>query len=146
MVKGFSTFLFFGIAPFLLLSSDRGFAQNLEELDLVLASNSSVQLPTQTQYSKHFEEKTGVKLPALGLIKFYQRFISSQQNNKRVCTFSPSCSRFGAAAIEHCGVFYGVLLTSDRLQRCNGLGRKNYPIDPVTYKFSDPLDSYSFRR
>ncbi|NIA29052.1 MAG: membrane protein insertion efficiency factor YidD [Actinobacteria bacterium] len=74
----------------------------------------------------------------MGCIRFYQLFISSQ--DIPVCNFTPSCSKFGMAAIKKYGVFYGGLMTFDRLQRCNGLGRKYYPIHPVTDKSYDPIE------
>ena len=63
-------------------------------------------------------ETSGIKLSALWYIRFYQNFISTQHDNHRMCTFIPSCSRFSVEAIKYYGVFKGILLTSDRLQRC----------------------------
>jgi len=33
------------------------------------------------------------------------------------------------AAFRKYGLFYGGLMTADRLLRCNGLARRHYPID-----------------
>lgn len=57
------------------------------------------------------------KLLALLLIRAYQFTLSGQQGD--VCNFQPSCSRYGYAAIKKYGAFWGVLMASDRLQRCN---------------------------
>jgi uncharacterized protein len=74
-------------------------------------------------------------------ISLYQSLISSQQYN--VCVFTPSCSHFGMAAVQRFGFLKGVLLTSDRLQRCNLFAPQNgYGFDPVTGKLYDPVESY----
>jgi putative component of membrane protein insertase Oxa1/YidC/SpoIIIJ protein YidD len=36
-----------------------------------------------------------------------------------VCNFNPTCSQFSKQAIDRCGAFWGVLMTADRLERCN---------------------------
>jgi putative component of membrane protein insertase Oxa1/YidC/SpoIIIJ protein YidD len=76
-------------------------------------------------------------------IKFYQRAISSQDMS--VCNYLPSCSRFSEQAISKAGVLRGLLLTSDRLQRCNGFAgySQAYRYDPVHRKFLDPLERYT---
>jgi len=75
------------------------------------------------------------KLPALGAIRAYQLFLSSQDAPS--CPFHPSCSRFGRQAIRRHGV-QGLLMTSDRVLRCNGIGLERYPLDPRTGKRDDP--------
>jgi len=88
-----------------------------------------------------FKESSELKLAFTGLIHLYQLFISSQ--DKPACIFSFSCSRFGMLAIRKYGVFFGLLMTSDRIQRCNGLGRRYYPIDFETGLSVDfPIDNY----
>ena len=75
-----------------------------------------------------------------GAIRFYQLFISSQ--DMPVCNFVPSCSQFSAEAIERLGILRGILLTSDRLQRCNGMSRSRYQMDYVSGKLIDPIQIY----
>lgn len=50
-------------------------------------------------------------------ITLYQKVFSSSQAD--ACNFSPSCSRFAQRALRHYGFFWGTLMTSDRLMRCN---------------------------
>ncbi|MBD3182477.1 membrane protein insertion efficiency factor YidD [Candidatus Poribacteria bacterium] len=76
-----------------------------------------------------------------GSIRFYQSFISTQDS--AVCNFQPSCSHFGIAAIHHIGILKGILLTSDRLQRCNGMNIDRYSMDHTTGKLIDPIEFYS---
>ncbi|PKP22683.1 MAG: hypothetical protein CVU05_02910 [Bacteroidetes bacterium HGW-Bacteroidetes-21] len=52
------------------------------------------------------------------LLWFYKNTISDQLSSD--CDFSPSCSRFSYQAIHEFGVLRGIILTADRLTRCNG--------------------------
>jgi putative membrane protein insertion efficiency factor len=72
-----------------------------------------------------FNIKTAARWPVLGLIRFYQRFLS-QPN---VCRFYPSCSHYGYQAIYKYGVLKGVPMTVWRLLRCNPFNPGGY--DPV---------------
>ena len=82
-----------------------------------------------------------LKLAATGLIRFYQKFISSQDGP--TCAFTPSCSRFGMACIQEYGVLRGVFLTADRLIRCNGSQSGHYHKDAITGKYVDPISDYA---
>ena len=86
------------------------------------------------------QETSELKLAATGLIRLYQKFISSQDGPS--CGFSPSCSRFGMACIQEYGVFRGILLTADRLIRCNGSQSRHYHKDNVTDKYIDSVSDY----
>jgi putative component of membrane protein insertase Oxa1/YidC/SpoIIIJ protein YidD/tetratricopeptide (TPR) repeat protein len=72
-------------------------------------------------------------------IRLYQRFLSSQ--DRPSCNFHPSCSRFGNEAIRRHGL-QGVCMTFDRLQRCNGLSRQFYRLDPLTHLAIDPVSEH----
>lgn len=50
-------------------------------------------------------------------IRFYQNIISPTQTGR--CGFHPSCSTFGMQAVERYGPLRGVMMTADRLTRCN---------------------------
>ncbi len=52
-----------------------------------------------------------------GAITFYRSVISPTQSAR--CGFSPSCSSFGLQAVHDHGPFQGILMTADRLTRCN---------------------------
>lgn len=43
------------------------------------------------------------------------------------CPFHPTCSRFARQAIAAHGAALGILMTGDRLMRCNGSGLEEYP-------------------
>ena len=87
------------------------------------------------------QETSELRLAATGLIRLYQKFISSQDSP--TCNFSPSCSRFGMACIQEYGVLRGVLLAADRLIRCNGSKSSHYHRDPITGKYIDPISDYA---
>ncbi len=64
---------------------------------------------------------------ALGLIRFYQRYLSPSR--PAACRFQPTCSHYGYEAIERHGVLRGSWLTLWRLIRCNPFNHGGY--DPV---------------
>jgi len=110
--------------------SSSSFGETEDELAFILKNN-----PMETKKGKEavdftFKEVSEAKLAFMGLIRLYQLFISSQ--DKPACIFAFNCSRFAMSAIRKYGIFFGNLMTSDRLQRCNGLGRKYYSIDSET--------------
>jgi len=63
----------------------------------------------------------------LGLLESYRRFVSPLL--PPACRFFPSCSEYGAAAIERHGSGRGLRLAVGRLLRCHPLSRGGY--DPV---------------
>ncbi len=63
-------------------------------------------------------ETSCVRLACLGSIRFYQTRISPIGGVDR-CSFSPSCSASGYQAIDEQGPAAGILITADRLTRCN---------------------------
>jgi len=85
-------------------------------------------------------EASELKFAATGMIRLYQKFVSSQDSPS--CNFTPSCSRFGMGCIQEYGVFRGILLAADRLLRCNGTPSSHYHLDLRTNKYSDPITDY----
>jgi putative component of membrane protein insertase Oxa1/YidC/SpoIIIJ protein YidD len=114
-------------------------AQEPTELEFILSCNPLDSVPE----GKRVCSGSGISdIGSLlkGAIRFYQVFISSQ--DMPVCNFVPSCSQFGAEAISRLGVVRGILLTSDRLQRCNGVSTSRYQIDYNSGRFIDPIQTY----
>ena len=87
------------------------------------------------------QETSELKIVATGLIRLYQQFISSQDGP--TCNFHPTCSRFGMACIQEYGVVRGILLTADRLLRCNGSQSRYYHTDAATGKYVDSVSDYA---
>ena len=73
--------------------------------------------------------------PAVGLIRFYQMYISDLRYGR--CRFEPSCSQYALEVVEDRGVLVGSALAADRLIRCNASAWKNYPRGS-TGRLSDP--------
>jgi putative membrane protein insertion efficiency factor len=69
-----------------------------------------------------------MKYVALGLIRFYQKFISPLTPPS--CRFEPTCSHYGYEAISKYGFFRGSWLTVKRIGRCHPFYHGNL-YDPV---------------
>jgi len=77
-----------------------------------------------------------LEMAAALLLRGYQVLLSSQDGPR--CQFTPSCSEYARLVIRRHGLLAGLLMASDRYQRCNGLQRERYPLDPRTGKRLDP--------
>ena len=67
--------------------------------------------------AEHDPDPSPFKLFFMGAITFYRSFISPTQGPR--CGFYPSCSTFGLQAVREYGPLQGVMMTTDRLTRCN---------------------------
>ena len=116
------------------------FAGEATDLTFIREVNPIIQEKPQEIVRFNSQETSELKLAATGLIRLYQKFISSQDGPS--CNFIPTCSRFGMACIQEFGMLRGILLTADRLIRCNGLESTHYHKDPSTGKYIDPITDY----
>jgi len=127
-----------------MLSYSDGYAQKQVGLDFIVKSNPMDVQENTRRIHKNFRGTSEVKLFGMGLIRFYQLFISTQ--DMPVCNFTPSCSQFGMQSIRKYGFFRGVLLASDRLQRCHSSSRRYfslyYALDEGTGRLFDPVENY----
>ena len=130
----------------ILCASPWGWASAPEEaadLAFILRANP-IQISHQKGEAIPFNprESTPIRLFSTGLIRLYQKYISTQ--DQPVCNFSPSCSRFGMGSIQKYGFLRGVLLTADRLLRDNGIAlHTHYTFDEAIGKYIDPVEAYS---
>ena len=106
----------------------------LRKVNPILGSNPEAVIRFNPQ------DPSELKVIATGLIRLYQLFISSQDG--ATCNFQPTCSHFGMACIQEHGVFRGILLTADRLLRCNGSPPQYYRKDSVTGRYLDPVPDF----
>ncbi len=77
------------------------------------------------------------ELVSIMAIHLYQACISSQ--DKPSCQFQLSCSHYSEQAIKKFGLLRGILMSSDRLQRCHPKSKEYYPVDEKTDLCIDPL-------
>ncbi|MDB5105716.1 MAG: hypothetical protein JWP91_3405 [Fibrobacteres bacterium] len=71
------------------------------------------------------------------LLGFYQSGISPADGP--TCGFSPTCSGFARDAIRGHGLAQGILMTGDRVMRCNGFDKSAYPLVGPERHFHDPV-------
>ncbi|MCS7073557.1 MAG: membrane protein insertion efficiency factor YidD [Bacteroidia bacterium] len=70
-----------------------------------------------------------IKIPFQFLLWVYQSQITHQLATN--CPYQPSCSEFAKQAIQECGTIKGILLTADRLTRCNSATVQKLPTNSV---------------
>ncbi|TES92056.1 MAG: membrane protein insertion efficiency factor YidD [Candidatus Cloacimonadota bacterium] len=88
-----------------------------------------------------FKQVSEIRLVSTGLVRIYQLYVSPQ--GPPSCNFTMTCSHFMTQSIRKYGIFHGILMTSDRLQRCIRAGRRYYPINPKTGRAIDyPVETY----
>lgn len=68
-----------------------------------------------------------MKTIALGLIRFYRRYLSPLK--PPTCRFYPTCSAYGYEAIRKYGVIKGGWMTAKRIGKCHPFHPGGY--DPV---------------
>ena len=117
------------------------FSGEVSDLAFIRKVNPIVKPKSQEVVRFNPLETSELKFVATGLIRLYQKFISSQ--DAPTCGFQPTCSRFGMACIQKYGIVRGLLLTADRLIRCNGSQSQHYYRDSVTGKYIDPVSDYA---
>lgn len=93
-------------------------------------------------------ETNPVKIVCRSAILVYQKLVSPGQGE--VCNFSPSCSRYSSEAIAKYGALTGLLMTADRLMRCNPGAYKYYGISYPGFKdgrlYDPPENNYIFKK
>jgi putative membrane protein insertion efficiency factor len=112
------------------------------ELDFILSANPISEDSTKFHPESHLNIR---RVSELGLlfketIGFYQRFISTQDVPS--CNFTPTCSQFSLESVNKLGILRGILLTSDRLQRCNSMSKSRYGLDYESGNLKDPVELY----
>ena len=132
----------FGILIISILCLSPGLAHEATDLEFILKSNPIEVSQQQQRIRSNFEETSELRLFSTGLIRLYQKFMSTQ--DLPLCNFTPSCSRFGRGVIKKYGLFRGLLLTADRLLRDHGMiWIGQYRVHPYTGKHFDPVEDYS---
>lgn len=86
-----------------------------------------------------FDQTNPIKMIFVGLIGAYRFFLSSLDGSN--CQFRPSCSHFAVEAIRK-NLVTGVLLTGDRLIRCNPFTPGKYDLTEDETHHYDPVENY----
>jgi len=79
-----------------------------------------------------------------GTLYVYQNVLSKHISAD--CLFIPSCSEFSKQAIKEDGLLKGILLSIDRLNRCNRIAAqdlKHTSVDQKTNRYPDPVSRYN---
>ena len=137
MVVGLSRLL----VLFILLSSGSALASDVAENLSLIAENNRSDPQARDPESTRPRQVNELSLLCTFVIRIYQKTISSQ--DVPACNFTHSCSRFGFDAIQRHGPLHGIMMTADRLERCNAFSRRYYPVDPASGLAIDhPVDWY----
>ncbi len=86
---------------------------------------------------EYAEKETVMKQIFIGIIRFYQKFISPM--TPPACRFYPTCSHYGLEAFQKHGAFKGFWLTLKRILKCHPFHPGGF--DPVPDKKDDRVKS-----
>ena len=86
--------------------------------------------------SRHYAWWNPLYWLALGIIRFYRKFISPMKTP--CCRFLPTCSEYALEAFRRHGFLKGLFLSVRRIFRCNPFGKGGF--DPV------PSDFHIFKK
>jgi uncharacterized protein len=122
------------------------FRSDIEHINIQLSHSSRDSYKRPYIYTKDqsFIEKINpIGLLAGGSLYIYQNVLSKHISAD--CLFTPSCSEFSRQAIKEYGLLKGIILTADRLNRCNRIAAQDlryYKTDPKTNRYPDPVSRY----
>jgi uncharacterized protein len=91
--------------------------ENNKDTDMTLLYNQYKKVWNSGNIKEMKQDSKSYNLPSIAL-KSYRLILSEQISAG--CEYLPSCSIFSLIAIKQFGTIRGILLTSDRLTRCNG--------------------------
>jgi len=98
-------------------------------------NNESLCLAKKYERAPHY--LNGMAICADWTLLLYQYFITTQDAQE--CQFNPGCSDYSRLAFQNRNPLSALLMTSDRLQRCNPFAQKYYPVDSIGH-LEDPLE------
>jgi len=78
-----------------------------------------------------------------GALFVYQNILSKQISAG--CLYTPGCSEFSKEAIREYGLVKGIILSDDRVHRCNSYAAgdlKKHKRDTITNRYPDPVSRY----
>ena len=143
-----SSFLFF---LFLLISISSSGQIDYFRSDIKNINNLLSQIPPdpfKRQYIYKDEPSLIKKINPVNLLIGGSLYVYQNVLSKHIsadCLFTPSCSEFSKQAIKEDGLFKGILLSIDRLNRCNRIAAQDLKyksVDKKTNRYPDPVSRY----
>lgn len=114
---------------------------------LLLAALLSLPAPSRGEGPEPLSQAFLAQAPARGpgplkaffslLLGFYRQGLSPVDGPS--CSFHPTCSGFARDALRRHGLAEGILMTGDRLIRCNAFDKSDYPRVAPDGHFYDPV-------
>ena len=130
----------FGIALCMIITLPQDY---LKDIEYVRRSNQLIGESRENHDAAGYtlRQTNEARLLLGGMIKLYQIFVSPQ--GPPGCNYTATCSQFMARAVRDHGIFHGIFMTADRLDRCIHSARRYYPTDMRTGRAIDhPVGSY----
>ena len=109
-----------------------------------IKTDNSITKKTNSDYRYSGINESILIKPFSFIIWFYKQHISEQLASD--CSFEPSCSRFSYRSIHEFGLLKGIILTADRLTRCNDHAYPDAPRYLININNAKVIDNPSFYR
>jgi uncharacterized protein len=150
MLKSISSsflFLLFFLSSISCSGQMDSFKSDIEQINSLLSRTSPD--PFKRPYIYKDEPSLIKKINPVNLFIGGTLFVYQNVLSKHIsadCLFIPSCSEFSKQAIKEDGLLKGILLSIDRLNRCNRIAAqdlKHTSVDQKTNRYPDPVSRYS---
>jgi putative component of membrane protein insertase Oxa1/YidC/SpoIIIJ protein YidD len=128
----------------LMLISFGGFSQSDQDLLLNKGNAHKISFKVEKQERRLIQKLNPLYWVYTGMVNFYQRNISVQIAAN--CIFEETCSRYSKKLVNEKGIFGGIVLSIDRLSRCNKVTLAE--TSPLRFtkrgKVIEDIDEYNF--
>lgn len=128
----------------LILIPFNGISQSDQDLLLNTESGQKLNFTVEKQERRLIQKLNPLYWVYTGAVNFYQRNISVQIAAN--CIFEETCSHYSRKLVNDKGIFGGVVLSLDRLSRCNKVTLAE--TSPLRFtkggKVIEDIDEYSF--
>lgn len=124
----------------------QAYRQDILKIDTLLHEKTPGHLKRSYLYRGEqsvFKKYNPVSLLLGGSMYVYQNVLSKHISAS--CLYTPGCSDFSKEAIREYGLLKGVILSADRLNRCNRIAAqdlRHYNVDEKANRYPDPVSKY----
>ena len=128
------------------LAQESIFRSDIEQINAKLSQSQTDRVKHTYIYKNEpskFKKFNPFGLLLGGTLYLYQNILSKHISAD--CLYTPSCSEFSKQAIKEEGLLRGVILSIDRVNRCNriaGADLNHYNPDQNTGRFPDPVSRH----